>query len=119
MSSPAVMFEFMAIDQQRLIAFYQQVFGWKVEIQDGFGYIHFPEPVATLGGIGQAKTGIPGWEKHATFYVRVESLEHALAAVNANGGATFVEPTHAGKYRFAMFQDPEFNVIGIIEPFSE
>lgn len=119
MSHPAVMFEIMANDQQKLIDFYTNVFGWKIDLKNGFAYIHFPPAIYhLLGGIGQAQPGQVGWEKGVTFYIQVEDLDHTLKQVDRCGGKTAVTPTPVDGYHFAMFYDPEQNLIGLIEPFD-
>ena len=47
----------------------------------------------------------------------MEDLDATLKAVDANGGATVIGPTVIDDYHFAMFEDPECNLIGIIRPF--
>ncbi len=118
------MFEIMAHDQEKLIIFYSHVFGWKVQKNsEGFAYIHFPpSPPAhypLLGGIGQAKTGVPGYEKGTAFYLRVESIVQTLELVTASGGRTVINRTPVDGYVFGMFTDPEGNLIGLIEPFND
>jgi predicted enzyme related to lactoylglutathione lyase len=119
MGNPLAMFEIMAINQESLIDFYTSVFDWQVERnQDGFAYVHFPPAnYSLLGGIGQAKPGITGWGKGITFYIQVDDLRVTLEKVKAHGGLMVVEPVTADGYHFAMFEDPECNLIGIIEPF--
>lgn len=117
------MFEIMALDQQRLIDFYENLLGWKVQLgPKGFGYIHFPpSPPANysmLGGIGKAVAGVPGWEKGTAFYVQVESIDATLQNAVALGGSVVVPRVEADGYVFGMFHDPESNLIGLIEPFS-
>lgn len=117
---PAVMFEIIASDQVRALQFYEQVFGWSWQFGTGnFGYVHFPfcRP-ALLGGVGKANTEEPGFKAGTYFYLEVDGLEEALERVEAHGGARYVEPTSVDGYRFAMFKDPEGNVIGLIEPFG-
>ena len=120
-ANPLAMFEILADDQAAQIAFYGCVFGWEVEYDAaGFAYVHFPTATrALLGGIGAAQPGTPGWEKGVAFYLEVAHLETTLAAVEANGGAQVVPPTAVDGYRFAMFSDPESNLIGLIEPFED
>jgi len=115
------MFEILADDQAALIGFYASVFGWEVAYdQSGYAYVHFPPATRhLLGGIGTAQPGVPGWEKGAAFYLEVPDLGSALDQVVAHGGAVVVEPTAVDTYRFAMFTDPESNLIGIIEPFED
>ena len=113
---PVVMFEFIATDQKLLCEFYHAVFGWDYDVEDGFAYIHFsPIRIPTLGGIGQAQPQTPGWEPGRNFYLATDDLEKSLAAVEAAGGAVYVPITTAGTYRFAMFTDPEGNVVGLLE----
>lgn len=117
---PPGMFEIMADNQDRLITFYQNLFGWKLEKDSsGFAYIHFSPPhYPVLGGIGQAKKGVPGWEKGTAFYIQVESVATTLDHVADLGGKTVVFSTSAPPYTFGMFHDPEGNLIGLIEPFA-
>jgi predicted enzyme related to lactoylglutathione lyase len=58
-----------------------------------------------------------GWEKGITFYIQVENLEATLTKIEANGGFIAVLPQEVPSYgfRFAMFKDPEFNLVGIVE----
>ena len=113
---PVVMFEFIAKDQAALCAFYRTVFEWSYDITDGFAYVHFaPTTMATLGGIGQAQPQTPGWEAGRNFYLATDDVDSSLAAVVAAGGAIHVPPTTADHYRFAMFTDPEGNVVGLLE----
>jgi predicted enzyme related to lactoylglutathione lyase len=119
--NPLAMFEILANDQAALIAFYTSVFEWELDYDGaGFGYVHFP-PAARhlLGGIGKADPGMPGWEKGTAFYIEVADLESTLDTVRANGGEVVVAPISIDTYRFAMFSDPESNLIGIIEPFGD
>ena len=118
--SPAVMFEIMAIDQEKLINFYKTVLGWEESRdKEGFAYICFaPVSRPLLGGIGQAQPGVPGWGKGTAFYLQVDNVEDTLARITSNGGAVIVQPDTIDGYRFAMFEDPECNLIGLIEPFE-
>jgi len=113
---PAVMFEFIATDQQRLCDFYRTVFGWEYEVREGFAYITFAPAVLTmLGGIGRAQPDTPGWQPGRNFYLATEDLEASLAAVIAAGGAVTVPITDVDGYRFAMFTDPEQNLVGLLQ----
>ncbi|HEV2864307.1 MAG TPA: VOC family protein [Pyrinomonadaceae bacterium] len=117
---PAVMFELIALDQQKLKDFYSQVFGWSYETgTGGFAYVHFPaEARPLLGGIGQAQAGVPGFEPGHNFYLLVEDLEAAIGRAVEAGGVKYVDPTSVDGYRFAIIHDPEGNPIGLLEPFT-
>jgi len=110
------MFEFIASDQQRLCDFYQSVFGWQYQLDGGFAYIKFaPQLITPLGGIGQAQPDVPGWQAGRNFYLATDDLEATLADVVAAGGAVYVPVTEADGYHFAMFTDPEGNVVGLLQ----
>ena len=69
------------------------------------------------GRVSGAIPGKPGWGKGATFYLQVDSLEATLDQIKEHGGAVVVIPLTVDEegFRFAMFEDPECNVIGLIE----
>lgn len=117
---PSVMFEIIAVDQAAAAAFYSKVFGWQYEKgTGGFSYIHFPAGAPPLlGGIGQAQTDTPGFEPGRNFYLLVDSLETMLERATEAGATALMPPTAVDGYRFAMFNDPEGNPIGLIEPFD-
>ena len=120
---PLAMFEIIAADQDKLLAFYQSLFGWEVQRDSaGFAYIHFPPPppggYKILGGIGQQRPGVPGYGKGTAFYIEVKSVPHALERAVELGGTQVVSTTQVDGYSFGMFNDPEGNLIGIIEPFT-
>ena len=117
---PVVMFECLATDQGRLMDFYRDVFGWVYDVRGGFAYVDFaPTTTSTLGGIGRAEPATPGWSPGRNFYLATDDLEASLTAVDAAGGARLVPVTEAGGYRFAMFTDPENNVVGLLEVRSD
>ena len=114
------MFEIMALDQEKLVQFYHDLFGWEVQRDSsGFAYIHFPPPPTAgypvLGGIGKAQPGVPGWEKGTAFYLEVPSVADALVRAVALGGTQVVPSTPVDGYTFGMFNDLEGNLIGLIE----
>ena len=113
---PVVMFEFISERPDRLRTFYREVFGWDYETSGGFSYVTFGSPPPTsLGGIGQAKPSTPGWEPGARFYLATADLEETLEAVVRAGGARYVEPERVDTYRFAMFTDPDGNIVGLLQ----
>lgn len=120
-TNPLAMFEILADDQEVLLGFYAGVFGWTYEKDNsGYAYVRFPMATRHLrGGIGTAQQGTPGWEKGTAFYLEVEDLQATLDTVVKLGGEVVVSPTSVDAYRFAMFNDPELNLIGIIEPFED
>ena len=97
-------------DPKRTVAFYEAVFGWKVDadredpsFEDGtghvIGHIHADMEVAGDAGIRP--------------YVYVESVEDALEKVRANGGSVVTAPYPEGDLTAAVFSDPAGNVLGV------
>jgi len=114
---PCGMFEIIARHQGALMDFYTTVFGWQYRRgSEGFAYTRFDLPGgAALGGIGQADPAVPGYTPGRSFYLLVPDLRAALAAIEAAGGSCTMAPASADGYAFAMFADPEGNVVGLLE----
>ena len=99
-----------AADAKRAAAFYQRVFGWRVDadrddpsFEDGtghvIGHVHADMEVAGEAGIRP--------------YVYVESVEETLGEAIASGGELVMAPYPEGDLRVAVFRDTEGNVLGI------
>lgn len=114
---PVVMFEIMAEDQPRLLEFYAAVFGWSFDEGSGhFRYVRFPvEALATLGGIGRAQQGVPGFEAGHAFYLSVTDIDATLAAAVKAGATTLLKRTELDGFTFGMFTDPEGNAVGLLQ----
>ena len=122
MNSPAILFEIVALNRETLVTFYNKVFGWPAQGNTGSTFIHFPPASRQLISIiAEAVPGKPGWGKGVTFYLQVDSLEATLDQIKAHGGAVVVTPMAVDQegFRFAMFEDPECNLIGLIELTSQ
>jgi predicted enzyme related to lactoylglutathione lyase len=99
-----------APDPHRVAAFYEAVFGWRVDrdrdepsFADGSGHVigHF---VA-----GQQPAGEAGIRP----YVFVEDVDGALAKAGANGGEVETQPYAEGDLWVATFRDPAGSVVGV------
>jgi predicted enzyme related to lactoylglutathione lyase len=99
-----------ADDAKKVAAFYEAVFGWKVDadredpsFEDGtghvIGHIHSDMEVSGEAGIRP--------------YVYVESVEDALEKVAVNGGSVVTPPYPEGDLTVAVFRDPAGNVVGV------
>src|SRR4051794_17496287 len=87
--------EFPADDPQRARRFYAAVAGWDIgEPMEGMpDYYMFRNGDESGGAIG--KRGV-STGKTLRIYITVDSLEDAVAAAEANGGATVEPPTDIG-----------------------
>ena len=101
-------------DMRKAAAFYQSLFGWRIEEFPGFeGYPMWRAPNQISGG-GLAPRD-EGFTQPRS-YVEVDSIDDVLAKVEANGGTvtmpkTSIDPTSW----FAAFTDPDGNAIGLYE----
>jgi Predicted enzyme related to lactoylglutathione lyase len=97
-------------DPKRTAAFYEAVFGWKVDadredpsFEDGtghvIGHIHADMEVAGEAGIRP--------------YVHVESVDDTLEKIVANEGTVITPPYPEGDLTAAVFRDPTGNVVGV------
>lgn len=113
MSNPVVFFEIAGRDGERLRPFYQELFGWSFQSSDSDGY---SELESVSGGIRGALHEERHGPVETLIYVQVSDLSGALETAERLGGKTIVPPTEAvGQRRIAQFEDPEGNIIGLVE----
>ena len=105
--------EFPADDLGRATAFYGAVAGWEFGQMAEFGdYELFRTGEGTGGAIGLRGRSVG---RVIRIYINVDSLEDAVAAAVANGGAEVEPPTDigGGMGRFAVVRDPEGSEVGL------
>jgi hypothetical protein len=111
MRNPVVHFEIGAASHQSLAKFYGQVFGWGLrEVSEGYTLIDTRGGGGLNGGIGRSGTGEP-W---ATFYVEVDDLQACLDRAGNLGGRTVLGVTELPGMAFAMFDDPDGLLVGLV-----
>ena len=112
MANPVVYFEVGAAENQPLVEFYGQLFGWGMRsVAPGYTLIDTRGGGGVNGGVGRSGTREP-W---ATFYVEVDDLRATLDRVGSMGGRTVVEPMEIpGMGSFAMFDDPDGVLVGLV-----
>ena len=110
MANPVVRFEIGAAEDQPLVEFYGELFGWGLQAAaDGYTLVDTRGGTGINGGIGRSQTGEP-W---ATFYVEVEDLQGSLDRAQALGGRTAMQVTELPGMAFAMFHDPDRLLVGL------
>jgi predicted enzyme related to lactoylglutathione lyase len=111
MGNPVVHFEVMGKDPGKLREFYSSMFGWNMEVMPEMDYGMVDNGGQGInGGVGA------GEQPHATFYVEVDDPQAHLAKIEAAGGKTTVPVTEIpGVVTFAMFSDPEGNLVGLVK----
>jgi predicted enzyme related to lactoylglutathione lyase len=103
-----------ADDLSRARQFYGTVFGWNIQEVPGYeGYPMWRAPNKISGG-GLAQRG--GVLAHPRSYVEVDSIDDALAAVEANGGRVVAPKSQISETSwYAAFEDTEGNQMGLYE----
>jgi predicted enzyme related to lactoylglutathione lyase len=105
--------EMPAIDIARSAAFYKGVFSWNIR-KRGDGSTAFDDTTGEVSGswvLGRPPAAKPG----LLFYIMVDSVAAAVAAVVAHGGE-IVQPIGADAPEItARFRDPAGNVIGLYQ----
>jgi predicted enzyme related to lactoylglutathione lyase len=112
MAHPVVHFEIGCKDKAATAAFYETVFGWRID----------PGP---MGAIDTGSTeGIPGHvaslghEPHqfTHFYIETDDVAESLKQVELAGGKALVPPVTLPMGTFAWFADNGGNRVGLWQP---
>jgi uncharacterized protein len=116
MGAPVVHWEINARDARRLQKFYAGLFDWTIDTDNPlrYGMVLTKAGTGINGGIGQNDpfTPAPG----VTFYVQVHDPEAALDRAVSLGAKVITPVTEIpDMVTFALFQDPEGNVIGLVK----
>jgi predicted enzyme related to lactoylglutathione lyase len=109
---PVTHFEINAQDAPATQKFYKDLFGWGIDTNnpDNYGIIDTKNKGTGInGGIGASQQG-RSW---VTFYVECDDPAATLAKVERLGGRRVMEPMESMNVTYALFADPEGNVIGL------
>jgi len=109
MGNPVVHFEVTGKDGKKLQDFYKGMFDWGIDVDpNGYGMVGTGEG----GGIGGGITS--GDRPGVTFYVDVDDCQKYLDKAVSMGGKIVMPPAdYGGMVTFALFSDPEGNVVGV------
>jgi predicted enzyme related to lactoylglutathione lyase len=109
---PVTHFEINAQDAPATQKFYRDLFGWGIDTNnpDNYGMIDTKAKGTGInGGIGASQQG-RSW---VTFYVETDDPAATLAKAERLGGRRIMEPMESMNVVYALFADPEGNVIGL------
>jgi len=122
MPNPVVHFEIPADDVARAKAFYENVFGWKIQqfpmppgAPEYYGVTTRKQGEAGIDG-GLMKRNMPG--QPFANYVQVKAIDDFVGRIAANGGALIMpkQEIAPGMGSIAVFKDPEGNLMGLYQP---
>jgi len=109
---PVTHFEINAQDAPATQKFYRDLFGWGIDTNnpDNYGMIDTKNKGTGINaGIGASQQG-KSW---VTFYVETDDPAATLAKAERLGGRRVMEPMQSMNVVYALFADPEGNVIGL------
>jgi len=116
MGQPVVHFEIAGKGGKRLQEFYAKLFDWNIRVEaamGNYGLVEAGEAGGIGGGIFQTPEGVP---PYVTIYVAADDLQAYLDKAESLEGKAIVPPTPIPSVgAFAMFQDPEGNVVGLFK----
>jgi uncharacterized protein len=113
MGNAVMHFEIGGPDDQPLVAFYRQLFGWDLQpMPGGYTLIDTRGGGGINGGIGKSQTGEP-W---SAFYVEATDLQAVLDRAESMGAKTVMPVTDfGGMVTIAMFTDPDGLLVGLVK----
>ena len=114
MGAPVVHFEIIGKDGKKLQSFFSEIFDWDIDADNpiNYGLISKQNDTGIGGGIGDTEDG-PGY---ATFYIEVDDPQATLDKIVSLGGSIVVPVTTIpDMVTFALFNDPEGHLIGLVK----
>ena len=115
MGSPVVHWELMSKEPAKVAAFYEKLFGWKIQHRPEMNYRIVDTGAGTgiNGGIVEPDREGP-WPGNMLFYIAVDDLAGYRKKVKAAGGKIHVEEQKVpGMGKFSLFTDPEGRMMGL------
>jgi predicted enzyme related to lactoylglutathione lyase len=107
-----VHWEIQSRDPARLHDFYSGALGWKIDANNpmNYGMVASKGRDGINGGIGGSQGG-----SRVVVYSAVPSIPSILDRIASLGGRTVMPRTDIGPVIMALYEDPEGNVMGLIE----
>lgn len=114
-SGPQIVhWEIQSQSPDKLHEFYADAFGWKIDANNPMKY----GMVSSGRGRGGIDGGIGGSQapgSRVLVYANVPSITEALDRIESLGGKTIMPRTDLGMVVMGLYEDPEGNMMGIIE----
>ena len=98
--------------------FYEDLFGWKTETSRDLGteYTVCHSDGTAIAGIMDMPDGLEGIPATWMTYLATQDCEATITRIQRAGGKLLNGPMEYGTGKFAVIQDPQGAVFGIIEP---
>ncbi|MGH2493864.1 MAG: VOC family protein [Ktedonobacteraceae bacterium] len=115
---PIVHVEIPATNTSAAGKFYGDVFGWKIEADQMYGYVQFQSEGGPAGGFVEIAAENPVHIQYKLdsllVYLQADDIDATLAEIEAHGGKTVLPKTeipHVGWW--AVFTDPSGNRLAL------
>ena len=115
MGSPVVHWELMSKQPAKVAAFYEKIFGWKIQHRPELNY-----RIVDTGGEGGINGGIVKperkgpWPGNMLFYISVDDLAaYGRKVIKAGGKIQVEEQKVPGMGKLSLFTDPEGRMMGL------
>jgi predicted enzyme related to lactoylglutathione lyase len=115
MGRPVVHWELMSKDPAKVAAFYEKIFGWKIQHRPELNYriVETDGGGGINGGILKPERPEP-WPGNMTLYIDVDDLAAYRKRVLGEGGKIHVEEQEVpGMGSFTLFTDLEGRMMGL------
>ena len=112
MGAPIVHFEIMGGESAATRDFYQEIFDWKIAIDETFDYgMISAEGPGIAGGIGGQGEGVA----RVSVYAQVPDIAATLSKIESLGGKIVMPRTVLPMVTMAMYEDPNGLINGLVE----
>jgi uncharacterized protein len=115
MGNPVVHWELMSKEPEKVAAFYEKLFGWRIEHRPEMNYriVDTQGEGGINGGIVKPDREGP-WPGNMLFYIAVDDLAAYRSKIVDAGGEIHVEEQKVpGMGSFTLFTDPEGRMMGL------
>jgi predicted enzyme related to lactoylglutathione lyase len=105
--------EIQARDPSLLHKFYADVFSWNIDANNPmkYGMVSSKGSAGIDGGIGASQSQ----DSRVVVYAAVPNIPDTLGVIESLGGKTVMPRSDLGMVVIGLYQDPEGNVMGLIE----
>lgn len=108
--------EIPSTDTAKSKAFYEGVFGWKVEVDPETNYAMWTGESQPGGGFNPVKEACKCGESGCMVYIFVASIDDKAKEIEAAGGKITTPKAPVGDMGwYAIFEDPAGGVVGLYE----
>ncbi len=106
--------EFSSRDLKESAKFYQDLFGWKIEMVPQMNYATWEAGQPPMGGFNPPDMSRPG---EVIVYVESDDIQADLKKAKSLGGSIIREKTEIPQTGwFGLFKDPNGNQVGLYTP---